>query len=403
MKRAIAFVLFLVTLLQLPAENITVYGTVKGNLALDYYDKDSFLYDSAMGEYYIDNYLLLTTHALFSENTGTFAFLSADLLIEELIASQNDEIMQSIALNLNEAFISVPLCDFLFFTLGKKRMVWGTAFTYNPSDFINPPKDPLHSGEERRGVYGVMIELFTEWFSITQAVVLYDDIEYFGYGTKLATSGLIPATDLNLIFYYSVNSGINIGASLDTTPFDQLPILQNLALHAEAGFSQKSKRLIYDNDAGALTEKADRDDFYKSFLSGLRYTIPVWETLIATEYYYIDDGYLPSEIDTIIDQGFIADIVFEPGLMCRHNLMFSINQPQLTQKVSAFTDTLGVSVTMLINLMDGSFFVTSKIESAIINNCVFALEGGYFFGGKRSEYGLLPKEFYVGFSVVIGY
>ncbi|MBN1799490.1 MAG: hypothetical protein JW822_13025 [Spirochaetales bacterium] len=403
MRKTLIVILLVAPLLALAAQNITVFGTVKANLALDYYDQYSLLYNNAMGQYYIDNYLLLTTHTRFYENPGVFAELSADLLIQELIASQSDETKQSITFELNEAFLSVPLADFLFFTLGKKRLIWGTGLAYNPSDFINPPQDPLHPYEERQGVYSALLELFTEWLSITQAAVLYDNLEYFGYGTKLSTSALIPALDLNIIFYYSENAGINLGASCDTTPFAEIPVLQNMALHFEAGFSQKSEQLIYDSDTGTLTQRADRDDFYKNFLAGLRYTVPGWETLIAAEYYYIDGGYLPAEIDTIIDRGFIADAIYEPGLMCRHNLMFSITQPQLTRQANVFTDTLELSASLLMNLMDGSFFIAGKIESAIISNCIFCLEGGCFAGKNRTEYGLTPKEFYLGFSVVMGY
>jgi hypothetical protein len=403
LKSLLMLILSSVPLMQPAAQNISAYGTVKANLGLDYYDKDSYLYNSSMGEYYIDNYMLLTTHTRFSENTGVFAELSADLLIEELISSQSDETEQRIAFELHEAFLSVPLTDFLFLTLGKKRIVWGTGLSYNPSDFINPPKDPLYPNEERRGVYSVLLELFTEWFSITQALVLYDDIEYFGYGTKISTSALVPATDLHIIFYYSENAGINLGASFDTTPFGDIPVLQNLALHGEAGFSQISNRFIYSSGTGDLIQRAGRSDFYKNFLAGLRYTVPGSDTLVTTEYYYIDDGYLPAEIDNIIDYGFITEIVYEPGLFCRHNLMISVNQAQLTQHANAFTDTLGLSASLLINLMDGSFFATGKIESSVINNCIFTLEGGCFFGDKKTEYGLSPQCFYVAFAVTGGF
>jgi hypothetical protein len=306
-------------------------------------------------------------------------------------------------LTLNEAYLNVELAPFLFFTLGKRRLVWGVGLSYNPSDFINPPKDPLNPREERRGVYCALLDLYTDFLSITQAVVLYDQLNHFGYGSKLSTSALIPATDLNLIFYYTAKAGFNFGASLDTTPFGDLPILQNLALHGEAGFSQKSSRFVYDGSMGGLTTKAARDDFYKSFLVGLRYTIPGWETFIACEYYYIDDGYSPSELNKILDNGLIADIVFEPGLMCKHNLMITLNQPQLSQNANAFTDTLALSSTLLLNLVDGSFYLEAKAESAIIENCLFSLEAGCFYGKRKAEFGLSPTSFFIGLAALIGF
>jgi hypothetical protein len=390
-------------LAQAYAENISAYGTAQGNLTANSFQKDSPLYASTMGDYSLDNYILFNANAKLSPGAGAFVAVNADVLFQELLASENNQELQTIAPTLNEAYLSVPIADFLFFTLGKKRIVWGTGLSYNPSDFINPPKDPLNPRLEKRGVYCAMLELFTEALSVTQAVVLYDRLDHFGYGTKLSTSRLIPSTDISLIFYYSDHARFNLGAAFDSTPFGQVPVLENLALHAEAGFSQVSERLVSNDNALLLSLRESRTDFYKNFLTGLRYTIPGWETLIAVEYFHIDDGYSPAELDSILDHGFIAQINYEPGLMCRNNLMISIMQPQLTQRSNAFTDTLAVSATMLLNLEDSSFIITAKIESSMIANCLFALEAGYFAGGNATEYRISPREFYVGFSTTVGF
>jgi hypothetical protein len=297
----------------------------------------------------------------------------------------------------------VPLADFLIFSLGKKRIVWGTGLSYNPGDFINPPRDPLNPRLEKRGVPCVLLELFTDWLSVTQAVVLYDQLDHFGSGTKLSTSRLIPSTDISLIFYYSAHARFNLGASIDSTPFGEVPVLQNLALHAEAGFSQSSERLVYNDAMLLLAVRESRADFYKNFLTGLRYTIPGWETLITAEYFHIDDGYSPAELGAILDHGLAGELDYEPGLMCRNNLMISIVQPQLTRRFNAFTDALSVSAAILLNLEDASCVITAKIESSIIADCLFAVEAGYFAGGSGTEYRISPGKYYVGFSTTVGF
>ena len=165
--------------------------------------KESPFYAGTMGDYGLDNYILFNVGAKLSAGAGAFVAVNADVLFQEMLSSQNNQELQGIAPTLNEAYLSVPLADFLFFTLGKRRIVWGTGLSYNPSDFINPPKDPLNPQLEKRGVYCAMLELFTEWLSVTEAVVLYDQLDHFGSGTKLSTSRLIPSTDISLIFYYS--------------------------------------------------------------------------------------------------------------------------------------------------------------------------------------------------------
>lgn len=409
--RRILVILVGISLLQGAYADLSLHGTAEGNFTVSALSKDSPYSSGTAGDYGLDNYILFNAGAKLSAGSGAgpgagsgpFVAVNADVLFQEMRSSQNNQELQSITPTLNEAYLSAPLADFLFFTLGKRRIVWGTGLSYNPSDFINPPKDPLNPQLEKRGVYSAMLELFTEWLSVTEAVVIYDQIDAFGSGTKLSTSRLVPSTDVSLIFYYSSSARLNIGAGLDSTPFGDLPVLQNLALHAEAGFSQVSDRPVYDNASGLLAARGPRDDFYKSFLTGLRFTIPGWETLIVAEYFHIDDGYSPAELGSVLNHGFMAQVPYEPGLMSRNNLMISITQSQLTQRFNAFTDSLAVSAVMLLDIEDSSLVVTAKLESSVINNWVFALEAGYFVGASASEYGISPKDFYVGLTTTIGF
>ncbi len=403
MRSACIIVFWAAILAPVFAENISTYGTVEGKVSFDSLRKDSPLHAGTAGDYLLDNTLLLNANTKLPAGKGAFAAINADVLVQALMGSQDNQELQTVSPTLNEAYLSVPLADFLIFSLGKKRIVWGTGLSYNPADFINPPKDPLNPRLEKRGVPCAQLELFTDWLSVTQAVVLYDQLDHFGYGTKLSTSRLIPSTDISLISYYSARAQFNLGASIDSTPFGGVPVLENLALHAEAGFSQGSERLVYDEAMLLLAVRESRADFYKSFLTGLRYTIPGWETLITAEYFHIDDGYSPAELGAILDHGLAAEMDYEPGLMCRNNLMISIMQPQLTERFNAFTDALSVSAAMLLNLEDASCVITARIESSVIADCLFALEAGYFAGGRGTEYRISPREYYVAFSATVGF
>jgi len=235
MKRNCLFLLLAFTLFPLFSQNFSVNGTITGHFSYNEYNARSPLYIEEDGNYYLSNYLLLNTEFFFGELGVVFAYLNLNAKLEELLLYENNDLSQLIDAQLNEAYLSVALADWLFFNLGKKRIVWGVAYSYNPSDFINPPKDPLDPEAEKRGIYCAELELFHEWFSINQIVVLYDNLEYLGFGTKLSTFGLIPHTDVNLVFYYSQNTLFNLGFSLDTTPFIDIPYLSDLALHAEIG------------------------------------------------------------------------------------------------------------------------------------------------------------------------
>lgn len=385
MKKIIALILCIIPLYGF-AQNIEAYGNLKGDFSYNQYDKDAVFYQPCSGDYYISNYLLLNTEINLANLLYTSGHFDFDVKINELIASSSNDPIQNIEFQLNQAFISVQFSDWLFFSLGKKRIVWGVAFVNNPSDFINPPKDPFNPEVEKRGVYCTDLELFTEWFSLHQVVVVYDNLEYFGYGTKLSTSSLIPLTDLNLVFYYSENNKLNLGFSIDTMPFFEIPIFEDLAFHGEMGFSQVSDTYVV-NPWPVLERRPQRDDFYKNFIIGLRYTFPVTDTMLIAEYYYLDDGYTKEELSDLITTGYIYDpnVQVDPGSMVRHNLFISLLQPRLSINYNTFTDTLLLSAAMLLNLLDASMLISGKIESGIIENCIFALEVGFFIGEENTE------------------
>jgi len=255
------------------------------------------------------------------------------------------------------------------------------------------------------GVYYTDIELFNEWFGLHQVVVVYDNLEYFGYGTNLSTSSLIPLTDLNIVFYYSKNYKLNLGFSIDTMPFFGVPIFEDLAFHGEIGFSQVSDTYVV-NQGFVLERRPQKDDFYKNFIVGLRYTFPITETMLIAVYYYLDDGYTNKELSDLITTGNIynTDVVqIDTGSMARHNLFINLIQPQLSTNYNTFTDTLSLSATMILNLLDTSMLLYGKIQSGIIENCIFTLEAGFFIGKENTEYRILPTQFYIKFETEIGF
>lgn len=386
---------------RLSPQNLSLGGSLEGTLSYHRYAGDSPLVPEGAGEYRLDSYLVFNPQVRLGEPGGAQGYLDVDVVAAEILDSATNRPNQAVTAVLNQAYLSAPLSQRLFFNLGKKRIVWGVALAYNPSDFINPAKDPLHPEEERRGVYCAELELIADRMSVNQVVVFYDRLEAFGYGAKLSAYGLVPATDVNLSFYYSAYERFNLGASLDSAPFGELPVLGGLALHAEAGFSQRSDAVTVEG--ASLARRPPRRAFYRDFLAGLRYTAPDWGTRLAAEYYTIGDGYTRRELAELIGTGLIADVPLEPGAMGRHNLLVSVFQPELTRRASAFTDTLSVSASLLLNLLDSSFVVTAGLSSSIVQNCELGLEAGFFAGDRVSEYGVLPERFHIDFQARIGF
>ncbi len=68
----------------------------------------------------------------------------------------------SYRLALNEIYSNGEFQNGYQYTVGKKRIVWGTGFAANPTDLLNPTKNPLDPTYERRGAWLVQAENIQE-------------------------------------------------------------------------------------------------------------------------------------------------------------------------------------------------------------------------------------------------
>lgn len=59
----------------------------------------------------------------------------------------------------NELYVNAQVPDWLAMTLGKRRMFYGSAFTWSPMDVINPPRNPLEPTLLREGSYNLTLDL----------------------------------------------------------------------------------------------------------------------------------------------------------------------------------------------------------------------------------------------------
>ncbi len=173
----------------------------------------------------------------------------------------------------NELYISYAPRPWLHFLAGRKRVVWGSGFAFNPTDLINPPKDPTDPNLQRAGAWQARIELPFERF--TFSLLAAPSVLYSSYGLPSAmlaypsaanlpppASGqamsyrddqfhyllaarlyaLIWDSDINLMAFFSnqYNDGfankLRLGASFSRYFFT------DYELHAEALFQQGSAR-----------------------------------------------------------------------------------------------------------------------------------------------------------------
>jgi hypothetical protein len=406
MKKIMYLCLFYLCCFPLWPQNFSLTGSVTEKFVTSVCNKNTKLL-STPDEYEIENFLSGNFELTFHTAGNSFAYCNLDCTIEGFHSSEAEDIIRRINPCINEAYLSIGLSDVLFLNMGKKRIVWGVAYFENPSDFINPEKDPTDPKAEKRGVYCTELELILDILSINQVVVIYDDFNYMGLGTKLSSSAIIPATDLNLVYYYSLNQLHNIGFSADTTPFStcSIPVLNELALHCEAGLHQTSEyyNLYTEPVSGlpAVNKKPIADDFYLHVAGGVRIIIPTLQTFITAEYIYRQDAYTSGQFKKIIETDQIFFIDYYASRQGQHTLAISVTQPQFSDNFWDFTDSLSLTSVCIINLEDTSSFIHLELQSGLIPNTDITLSGGIYFGDAYSEFGIIPYRWFIGGKITL--
>jgi hypothetical protein len=219
----------------------------------------------------------------------------------------------------SELYLSIAARPWLQFLVGKKRITWGSGFAFNPTDLVNPPKDPTDPNFQRSGNWLVRVEtpfrrftlsaLFAPQALYSQSGIPYAMLKYPDYPPSDSADSrdgrlhylvagrlywLLFDADINLIYYFTdhyqndFEDKSRFGISFSRYFFT------DWELHVEALLQQGSARLFPDHAcvAGAApcdparalsTRKLDSDAFYPRLILGTRRLFSD-ESLLSLEY-----------------------------------------------------------------------------------------------------------------------
>ncbi|MBN1384815.1 MAG: hypothetical protein JW983_08045 [Elusimicrobia bacterium] len=287
--------------------------------------------------------------------------------------------------NLDRAFLkwSTGIYDV---SLGRQAVAWGSARVINPTDIFNPYALNALDTEERTGIDAVRIRIPTGTMSeFDTGYVLGKNLSAKKSAFFIRNKSYIFKTDASAIiavFRQNLMTGMDIARSL-----------------GGAGIWLESAYVFVD----ALSDYEDgKDDNYFKNSAGIDYTFTdkIYGFL---EYHYNGAGASREKdyLSNLSKPAFTEDNTF---LLGRHYLM-----PGITYQISALA---GLAVTTIVNLQDGSFFLSPSIEYNLTQNSYLSL--GSFSGiGKdpetvvtggtenisnlRSEFGSYTGIFYASF------
>jgi hypothetical protein len=351
----------------------------------------------------------------------------------------------------SELYLSLSPRPWLNIVVGKKRITWGSGFAFNPTDLVNPPKDPTDPNYQRAGNWLARVELPFEKFTVsalfapqalyTQSGLPYAFMRYPDYAPASGADSrdqsshylvagrlyaLVASTDVSLLYYFSnayqddFRDKSRLGLSLSRYFFT------DYELHVEALLTRGSARSFPVHDcvmSPALcdgspfaTSKTASTDFYPRVIAGTR-RVFADESLLSVEYYYQRDGYSDQEFADAVALGAYAKAqpstagagnggalpqryAFDP--MRRHYLIVSYSKPRIA-------DDWTVGAVLIAGLRDLSGVFSPSVtwnarEWLNLGLYSFVPIHGLGVGEVRggddtfSEYGLSPSAFRVLFE-----
>ncbi len=273
---------------------------------------------------------------------------------------------------ISEAYASYNVTDHLNLTAGKKRIVWGPGQALNPTDLLNPPKDPTDPTQQRAGSWLARVEVPYERFTVSlvgaaRAFGIYGGVpstlivdpeapdRSAHYAAAARVYALVADADLGLYYVFTnrYNDAFENKSRLGAS-FSRL-VGKTVEVHGEALVQRGSVR-PFKNLGNAMVTK---------MLLGPRYTFSDDSTL-GLEYYFNGDGYTADEFETGVrllslmpsaaaptsmptatmdgrDQGVPQKFSFDP--IRRHYLFVSALKPRIH-------DDFTVQATVILNLQD---------------------------------------------------
>lgn len=399
--------------------------------------------------------------SLFLQASGRYRGLNAEG--NEVSVAEKETSAARPFVSLNELYVSHEVVPQLHLLAGKKRVIWGAGMAFNPTDLINPPKDPTDPNFQRAGAYMLRVEVPLEKYAFTllaspavlkqqsglpQALLAYPKWdrkdEELHYLLAARAYALVADADLNLMVFHSNLYGdafedkTRVGFSFSRYFFT------DYELHVEGlvGFGSARRYPVEECLEAVVGCLLRREPFFANtrlgeeklrprVLAGTRYMFGD-ESLLSVEYLYQSDGLKRGELQHYVeglallriardfgvdpgqfnpsadaDTGLPQKFSFEP--LGRHYAFLSYQKPKIR-------DDFTFNVVVMASLQDLSGLITPSLSWSATEWMTLTLSGFVPWQGpaslavtlpesdtKVSEFSLLPLEYRGLFQVRLFY
>ena len=361
--------------------------------------------------------------SLFLQASGRYRGLDANG--NEVPVAEKESSAAKPLVSLNELYVSHEVVPQLHLLAGKKRVIWGAGMAFNPTDLINPPKDPTDPNFQRAGAYMVRVEVPLEKYTFSllaspavleqqnglpRALLAYPKWDKkdgeLHYLLAARAYALVADADVNLMLFHSNLYGdafedkTRLGFSFSRYFFT------DYELHVEGlvGFGSARRYpvgacledrpsavgCVLRGEAFFSTKRLDEQKLRPRVLAGTRYMFGD-ESMLSVEYLYQADGlkrdelqhYVnglallrvardvgldPSGVDMggSVDTGLPQKFSFEP--LGRHYAFISYQKPKIR-------DDFTFNVVVMASLQDLSGLISPSLSWAATEWMTLTLSG----------------------------
>lgn len=345
--------------------------------------------------------------------------------------------------SLSELYLSHEVFPALHLLAGKKRILWGAGWAYNPTDLLNPPKDPTDPSSQRVGAYMLRVEVPLEKYTFSlvaspavleqesglpRALLVYPEYnardQEAHYLIAARAYALVANADLNLMLFHSnlysdsFENKTRLGFSFSRYFFE------DYELHVEALVGRGASR-NYPTHGCLDSREAARDCFLRGeqlisqrrlqekrlrpqLLVGTRYQFSD-ESLVSAEYLYQADGLKPSEFQDVVSGLSLLSAARELGLDTEQLLQQLLGGTQeelpqrfrfvpltrhyafLTFQKPKIRDDFTVSASLIANLRDFSGLLAPSVAWSATEWMTLTLSGFVPFSGPSSLAATVPS------------
>ncbi len=239
------------------------------------------------------------------------------------------------AVSINELYLLHEYAPWLNFLIGKKRLTWGSGFSYNPTDLLNVRKDPTDPTFQRAGAWMARVEVPLEKYTMTAVFapsvlkqvaglpyqyVLWPDWDkqddQAHYQAALRFYALVADADINLMLFFGnryndvFESKFRYGLSFSRNFFTDYEVHVEALFHSGTARDYVNASCVSSGLAALGCAQEQRSplekrhlnssEIYSKVLVGMRRQFAD-ESMLSIEYLFQQDGYNAEQYQMLVN------------------------------------------------------------------------------------------------------